>query len=159
MDQTSINPFIMSARCVFETMLQMPLEVGQPAPGSAADAPYEVVAVIRFSGDIEGEAVLAMPQAIARRIVTLLVGAEVTSREDLSDGVGELVDMIAGGAKAQFEGERVEMSCPSVVIGAGRPERGPGGPETTVIPLCCDCGRFVIEVSLRKMEAAAALRE
>ena len=35
--------------------------------------------------------------------------------EDFTDAVGELVNMISGGAKALLEGKEVSMGCPSVV--------------------------------------------
>jgi len=148
--------FIKSARCVFETMFQMALECGEPVVKAGDGVPHDVSAIIEFGGDAEGVAVLSLPEAIARRLVTLLLGSEVTSQEDLSDGVGEILNIIAGGAKAQFGCEATVMSCPSVVMGAGHAVRGLSNLETTVIPASCDCGRFVIEVSIRATLPVAA---
>lgn len=156
MDPTYIIPFIKSAKNVFETMFQMPLECGAPAVKSDAGSSYDVSAIIGFAGEVEGAVVLSFPESIARRIVTLFVGSEVSSKEELSDAVGELVNMIAGGAKAQFMGKKVSISCPSVVIGSGHIVHGRKDIVTVVIPATCDCGQFAIEVAMRPAANAGA---
>ncbi len=156
MDPTYIIPFIKSAKNVFETMFQMPLECGAPSVKSESSASYDVSAIIGFAGEVEGAVVLSFPEAIARRIVTLFVGSEVTSKEDLSDAVGELVNMIAGGAKAQFTSKKVSISCPSVVIGSGHIVHGKKDMVTVMIPATCDCGQFAIEVAMRPAANAGA---
>lgn len=157
MDPTFIVPFIKSAKNVFETMFQMPLECGTPSIKSDAGASHDVSAIIGFTGEVDGAVVLSFPEAIARRIVTLFVGSEVTSKEDLSDAVGELVNMVAGGAKAQFNGKKVSISCPSVVIGAGHVVHGKKEMTTVVIPASCDCGAFTIEIAMKASAPAGAV--
>lgn len=156
MDPNYIVPFIKSSKNVFETMFQMPLECGTPRVKSEAAASYDVSAIIGFVGEVEGAVVLSFPEAIARRIVTLFVGSEVASKEDLSDAVGELVNMIAGGAKAQFTNKKVSISCPSVVIGAGHIVHGKKDTITVVIPASCDCGEFAIEIAMKAASAPSA---
>lgn len=155
-DPTYIIPFIKSAKNVFETMFQMPLNCGTPAIKTESGPTYDVSAIIGFAGEIEGAVVLSFPEAIARRIVTLFTGAEVTSKEDLSDAVGEIVNMVAGGAKAQFSGKKVSISCPSVVIGAGHVVHGKKDTIAVVIPASCDCGEFTIEIAMKNVGAGAA---
>lgn len=149
MDPNYIVPFIKSSKNVFETMFQMPLECGTPAIKTEAAASYDVSAIIGFTGEVDGAVVLSFPEAIARRIVTLFTGSEVASKEDLSDAVGELVNMIAGGAKAQFTNKKVSISCPSVVIGTGHIVHGKKDTITVVIPASCDCGEFAIEIAMK----------
>ncbi len=156
MDPTFIIPFIKSAKNVFETMFQMPLECGTPSIKTEASASYDVSAIIGFAGEVEGSVVLSFPEAIARRVVTLFVGSEVTSKEELSDAVGELVNMIAGGAKAQFTSKKVNISCPSVVIGPGHIVHGKKDMVTVMIPATCDCGQFSIEIAMRPSTGAGA---
>lgn len=155
MDPTFIVPFIKSAKNVFETMFQMPLECGTPSIKTDAGASHDVSAIIGFTGEVDGAVVLSFPEAIARRIVTLFVGSEVTSKEDLSDAVGELVNMVAGGAKAQFTSKKVSISCPSVVIGAGHVVHGKKEMTTVVIPASCDCGAFTIEIAIKAAASPA----
>ena len=80
----------------------------------------------------------------------MLTGTEMSSdHEDFADAVGELVNMVSGGAKAQFEGKEVSISCPSVVIGAKHAVYSPKDMVKIVIPFTTDCGEFAVEVAFK----------
>jgi chemotaxis protein CheX len=64
--------------------------------------------------------------------------------------VGELVNMVSGGAKAQFSGKEVSISCPSVVIGNSHQVFGRKDVVAICIPCESDCGEFNVEVSIRQ---------
>ncbi|HBS29714.1 MAG TPA: chemotaxis protein CheX [Phycisphaerales bacterium] len=150
MDQNYILPFIKSTRNIFETMFQMSVEVSDPVVRKGDSPSHDVSGIIGMSGDTEGSVVLSFPMETARRIVTVFTGQEVGENlEDLSDAVGELVNMIAGGAKAQFAGQKVSISCPSVVIGSSHSVYGRKDAVCVTIPCACDCGEFNVEVSTR----------
>ena len=68
--------------------------------------------------------------------------------EDFADAIGELVNMVSGGAKAQFTGKDVGISTPTVVIGSGHNVYGRKTMTTIEIPCNCDIGEFNVEVSL-----------
>lgn len=157
MDTTHIIPFIKSVKNVFETMMQLPVEVGSPALKAPNSPSFDVSAIIGMSGDVEGAVVLSFPIATAERVVSLLTGTQVAhNHEDFPDAVGELVNMVSGGAKAQFMGKNVSISCPSVVIGPDHIVTGRKDVVCIVIPCQCDCGDFAVEVSIRQGAAAAA---
>ena len=90
-------------------------------------------------------------------LVCLFTGMELASdHEDFADAIGELVNMVSGNAKAQFEGKHVTISCPSVVIG---PEHQVYGRKDVIciqIPCETDAGEFTVEVSIRHPAAQAA---
>ena len=122
MEMEYINCFITSTCKVFETMLNMPVEVGTPGMKEQGKPAHDVSAIIGMSGDMEGTVVLSFPVASAQRVVSLLTGASLEPKDpDFADGIGELVNMIAGGAKALFKGRKASMTCPSVVIGLRSP--------------------------------------
>ena len=149
MDQNHILPFIKTTKNLFETMFQMDVAVSAPAIKPDLAPSFDVSGIIGLSGDVEGNVVLSFPMATARRIVSLFTGMDMAneSEEDLSDAVGELVNMIAGGAKAQFEGRKVSISTPSVVIGKDHQVYGKRDAVCVAIPCSCDCGEFNVEVS------------
>lgn len=156
MNATYITPFIRSAKNVFETMIQMPVEVGTPSIKQAGDPSYDVSGIIGMSGGVEGAVVLGFPMATAERIVSLFTGEEMTKdHEAFADAVGELVNMISGGAKAQFPGKQVAISCPSVVIGSDHVVFNRKDVVCISIPFSCDCGEFAVEVAMRQSAAAA----
>jgi chemotaxis protein CheX len=165
-DSTYIMPFVDSIQKVFETMLQLPIQVGEPqlkrvsepqADGSPPDAGFDVSGIIGMSGDVEGSVVLSFPTATAERVVSIFTGEELThTHEDFPDAIGELINMISGGAKAQFAGKQVSISCPSVVVGSDHVVFGRKDVSCIRIPCGCDCGDFAVEVSIRNETSGAA---
>ena len=157
MDTTSyVTPFVMSVQNVFETMLQLPVQLGTPEMKRSCEPCHDVSGIIAMSGDMEGSIVLSFPTATAERVVALFVGEELTStHEDFADAVGELVNMVSGGAKARFEGKQVSISCPSVVIGPGHQVHSRKDVVTVMIPCSSDVGDFAVEVSLLQSSLAA----
>lgn len=155
MDTNFILPFIKSTRNVFETMLHMPVTFGTPAMRAEQIPTHDVSAIIGMSGDIEGAVVLSFPAETSRRVVAVFTGSELPlSNEDMSDAIGEVVNMIAGGAKAQFNGKNVSISCPSVVMGGSHKVYGAKDNVTVAIPCSCDCGEFSVEVAMRGAAAS-----
>lgn len=157
MDQSYIIPFVKSVQNVFETMLQLPVQIGQPEIKHPGDSGHDVSAIIGMSGDVEGSVVLSFPTATAIRVVSIFTGTELDSgHEDFADAVGELVNMVSGGAKAQFSGKNVSISCPSVVVGQSHQVYGRKDVVAICIPCDSDCGQFNVEVSIRQGAATPA---
>ncbi len=157
MDQSYIIPFIKSVQNVFETMLQLPVQMGQPELKKAGENGHDVSAIIGMSGDVEGSVVLSFPTPTAERVVALFTGMELeANHEDFADAVGELVNMVSGGAKAQFTGKQVSISCPSVVVGQSHQVYGRKDVVAISIPCESDCGDFCVEVSIRQNTSAVA---
>ena len=78
-----------------------------------------------------------------------------TAAGDLGpDGI--TVNMVSGGAKAQFTGKEVSISCPSVVVGQSHQVYGRKDVVAIAIPCDSDCGTFNVEVSIRQNTGAAA---
>ena len=155
MDPTFITPFITSSQNVFSTMLQIQLNVGEPRVKQHDEPSHDVSGIIGMSGDVVGSVVLSFPNEAAESIVSLFCGEDVGSASpDFADAIGELVNMICGGAKAKFEGKSVSISCPSVVMGPSHTIARPSDTPCVVIPCSTDCGAFVIEVAIRSTENA-----
>jgi chemotaxis protein CheX len=81
----------------------------------------QVTGVIGLSKGMTGSCALSFPMVLAQRLVGLLLGepsAQVTP-EMVSDGVGEIANMVAGSAKRQFisSGINFDISTPTVVMG------------------------------------------
>ncbi len=159
MDSTYIIPFVNSIQNVFETMLQLPVQVSEPGLKRTGSPSFDISGIIGMSGDVEGSVVLSFPTAAAVRIVSIFTGMEMHEKhEDFADAIGELINMISGGAKAQFTGKDVSISCPSVVIGSDHVVFGRKDVVSIYIPCSCDCGDFAVEVSIRKDTGAAAAK-
>lgn len=156
MDPSFIIPFVKSVKQVFETMIQLPVEVGKPGIKQNPGPSHDISGIIGMSGDVEGAVVLSFPVATAERVVSLFTGTQMTKdHEDFADAIGELVNMISGGAKAQFTGKKVSISCPSVVVGGNHTIFGAKDVMSIVIPCTSDSGEFAVEISIRQTAAAA----
>lgn len=157
MDPNFIKPFISSIQNVFSTMLQLPVTVQTPSLKVAPGTTYDVSGIIGLSGDVVGSVVLSFPQETAERIVALFSGQPLQANTpDFADAIGELVNMVSGGAKAQFKNRKVSISCPSVVVGPSHVVAKQTDAPTVVIPCATDCGSLAIEVTIQESPTAAA---
>lgn len=161
MNQEHINPFIESLRTVFQTMLQLNVEAGAPTERVEPTPSHDVSGIISLNGDLEGSCVLSFPMDAARRIVTIFAGSDCDpTGPDFCDAIGELVNMVTGGAKARFKGRTISISCPTVITGSGHVVRASREFSCFAIPFTSDLGNFVIEVAFKNncavMQGAAA---
>lgn len=146
-----VSPFEWSVRNVFETMLNLRVETGTPYLAPKDDTAYDVSGIISMGGDVEGAMVLGYPMEVAKRVAGQLMGAEPDpAKDDFADAVGELSNMVCGGAKAKLAGKKVVIGCPSVVVGTGHQLRKRSDSVSIVIPCSSDCGEFSLEITVRE---------
>lgn len=157
MDQSYMIPFIDSVKTVFETMLQVPVQVGTPELKKDSPSSFDISGIIGMTGDVEGAVVLSFPTATAELVVERFAGCKLPRDDaDFADAIGELVNMISGGAKAKFEGKNVFISCPTVVISAGHTVFSCKNTVVLHIPCECECGVFAVEVGFDQTGAEGA---
>lgn len=154
MESKDIVHFIDSVQNVFSTMLQLDVTVSEPVLRDPNDCGHDVSGIIGMSGDVVGTVVISYPVETAKRLVELFIGMALESdHEDFADAIGEFVNMVAGGAKAKFD-KRVDITCPSVVIGGSHRVFQPKAMPIIEIPCDCDCGTFSVLVAMRVVDAA-----
>lgn len=156
MDAAYIKPFIDSTKAVFATMIKLEVSFGRPH--MVDELPhFDVSGIIGMSGDVIGSVVLSLPTSVAQKLVHKFTGNEfAVASEDFADAIGEIVNMISGGAKAKFEGKNVSISCPSVVVGVGHTVTRPSNTPCVSIPVKTTFGDFSIDVAIRPDVAARA---
>ncbi len=154
MDIKYLNPFITSVQNVFDTMLNVPFKLGKPYIKEDKTPLYEVSGLIGLSGIVKGMVVINLSKNIALQLSSALIGEEVTELdEDCTDAVGEIANMITGGAKKDFPGEHNSISVPSVVLGKHKLVY-PTGVPIIAVPCDTSAGRLVIELALKVTEEA-----
>lgn len=157
MDASYITPFIKSIQNVFSTMLQLPVTIGKPHLKEGASPTHDVSGIIGMSGDVVGVIALSFPEDTASAVVSLFVGEQIDSTSpDFADAVGELVNMVCGGAKAEFKSSDVRISVPSVICGKDHVLSKQSGVPCVCIPCQTDCGSLVIEIAIRLAESTSA---
>lgn len=151
-DVQYVNPFVESVFEVFSTMLGTEPVRGPLALSDATMSPRSLVALIGMSGHTRGVVALHLPTATAMAIVNKLLGTELRIVDDtVTDGIAELVNIIAGSAKAKFPdegGAPINLGIPSVVKGNGRRIDYPSSSQWIEIPFECDLGAFSLTVTL-----------
>jgi len=156
MDASYITPFVSSIQNVFTMMLQLPVEIGEPRIKTGGNASHDVSGVIGMSGDVTGSIVLSFPLETADSVVSLFCGEHLAPDSgDFADAIGELVNMVSGGAKAEFKGKKVSISCPSVIVGSNHYISQQKDIPCVVIPCTTNCGEFTIEVAIQEQPAEA----
>jgi len=114
---------------------------------------FDITGILGFSGGRKGSLLLSFPANIAFRAVGGMLGIEFTEIDaDVRDGVGELVNIIAGGAKTKLQAKGIDfaLSIPNTVIGPHH-QIAPGASTTrTRVEFESDLGSFIIEVYLKQ---------
>jgi chemotaxis protein CheX len=144
-----INPFINAVRRLFETMMDLPLSIGQPGLNREATPQHDVCSIIDVTGEVNGTVVVSMPETVAANLASALLGDVLQQLDDdVIDAVGEIANIIAGNAKTDFPGGAGAISVPRVVLGK---ERVPYPAATPVIQIPCktETGPLLIDVALK----------
>lgn len=150
MDASFITPFIESTQSVFKTMLGETVTFKQPTRGGVDTSQYQVAGIIGMSGDVIGAVVLTFPTATAEAAVGAFVGSPMqVTDDDFGDAIGELANMVAGGAKAKLENRNVSISCPSVVTGESLNIQLPTDTIRITIPSTSALGDFAVVVCVK----------
>ena len=151
MDVRLINPFLESVINVYTTMLHVtPHRSGlHMAQGGAS--PNSLVALIGMDGPAQGAVALHLPQTTALATVNHWLGMSMTEIDaTVSDGIAELVNIIAGQAKTSFSeklGSTVSLGLPSVIHGSDFQVKYPGKATWIEIPFESELGAFSLRVT------------
>lgn len=149
MDVRFINPFVNSISNTFETMCGQKVGVGKPSVKDSDGPRSDVSSIIGFSGDATGAVVLHFSFDVASKIASAFACEEITpSHPDFADAVGELANMVAGGAKSQLTGFNINISLPSVVCGENHNMPASKAAKRLLIPCTIEAGEFVVEVGM-----------
>ncbi len=149
MDARYINPFIKSVCNTFGTMCGLEVTVGKPELKTTNEPLSDVSSVIGFSGGATGSVVLHFRADVASKMASAFAGTEITvDHEDFADALGELANMVAGGAKSAFEGFNIGISLPNVIVGANHSVFATSVTQRLLIPCSTEAGNFCVEVGM-----------
>lgn len=156
METKFIMPFMTSIKNVFGTMLKTKVTFGAPSLKQQGQVSHGVSGIISFTGSVSGNIVVSLPLDVAAEAIRRFAGIVLPpDHPDFIDAIGELVNMIAGGAKASFGREDVAISCPSVVMGHDHQLFQRKDQAVVVVPCQSEAGAFVTEIGLKVSQPAA----
>ena len=146
-----IVPFVNSVRSVFTTMAHVQTTIGRPHVKMQPAPTYDVSGIIGFSGQVVGSVVVSFTMSAALALVKAFAGAEIPADSpDFADAIGELANMITGGAKKDL-GAEATISVPNVIIGTGHMIARLSGVPCLVIPCTTPVGDFAVEVNIKQV--------
>ncbi len=155
-----INPFLNATKNVLETMCQTQVKAKKPSLKDNALTYGEVTGIIGMvSNDIAGCMILSFSEkCILHVVANMLMEAPKTKVDDeIVDAVGELTNMICGGAKAQLAklDYKFDLATPTMVVGKNVEISYYSDVPTLVIPFSTEHGDFVIEANLGSKKGQA----
>jgi chemotaxis protein CheX len=148
-DVNYINPFIEAVDSVFSTMLQVqPKRNGVKVSNEQSKDP-SITSLVGMSGQVSGVVALRFPPETALVLAGRMLGSELRElNEEVTDAISELVNMVAGSAKAKFEFDPpLELGLPTVVEGAGYKLKYPSKSVWLEVAFTSDAGQFSMEVT------------
>jgi chemotaxis protein CheX len=151
MDVKFINPFLEGTVEVLTTMAFVNPKPGKPYLKKNNLAKGDVSGIIGITGTIRGSLALSFSAGSILKIVSNMLGEEITSiNGDIRDAVGEITNMVSGAARKRIEtmGYSLSASIPTVVSGKEHSIMHVMGGPSVVIPFEMEGGSFVVDVCM-----------
>lgn len=112
-----INPFIIGASNVFNSLLKTDLKKGKVGTLDTIDPSHEVLINIEIKGAMTGLVIYSMSFHTVNKIAQVLVPGlnEEQIRQEYKDIIGEVANMITGNAVSMLTDKDIELSTPIVM--------------------------------------------
>ena len=149
-----INPFIGALLNVLKTMAQTELQPGKPKKKTDEVARGDVSGLIGMVGpQVKGSLSITFDEQLALDIMQKMLGERPAAIDaEVTDMVGEITNMICGGAKNDL-GERgydFGMATPIVVTGKGHTINHQVDGPKMIMPFTSDNGSCYLEICFDK---------
>jgi len=153
-DADYVNPFVSATVDTLKQMASMSCERTGLRLSSEATSRGFYSGTIGLSGNAEGFVSVTFSKELATQIVCKMLSmteAEVTE-DDIRDGVGEFMNVVAGAAKAELVNTKhaFSLSIPQVFSGGPHTVAQPRGIPVFIIEFSADGEHFDVLVCLRQ---------
>lgn len=149
-----INPFLTSLINVLSMMAQTTLKAEKPRIKKDEVAKGDVSGLIGMVGpQTKGSLSISFEESLALTIMERMLGEKPAGiDEEVTDMVGEITNMVTGGAKNMLgeKGYEFDMATPIVVSGKGHTINHKGDGPKVLIPFGSPDGKAFIEVCFDK---------
>jgi chemotaxis protein CheX len=149
-----INPFLLATKNVIETMAATKVNPGKPEVKKGKTTWGAVTGIIGMaSSNVKGCMLVSFDGKTILTITNRMLSENFTElNKDVIDCVGELTNMICGGAKQKLDelGISFDMATPVTISGHNIEIHQISEGPTITIPFETDAGRFVIEANLHE---------
>ena len=145
-----VNPFLVSLLHVISTMAQLELKAGAPRKKNDELARGDVSGLIGMVGpQTRGSFSITFDKSLALEIMRRMLGEAPNGiNEEVTDMVGEITNMVTGGAKQVLaeKGYDFDMATPVVVSGPSHTISHKTDSTKLLMPFESEYGRATIEI-------------
>ncbi|MGD0282613.1 MAG: chemotaxis protein CheX [Dissulfurispiraceae bacterium] len=145
-----MNPFLISTMNVMKTMARTDAKPGKPFLKSDKSAKGDVTGIVGMRGEqAKGSLAITFTEPAILHIYSQMLGEKAEKISDeLVDCVGEITNMICGGAKAILseKGYKFEMAIPSMIAGKAHTVFHKTNGKIICIPFDTSAGSFFLEI-------------
>ena len=145
-----VNPFLVSLLHVISTMAQLELKAGAPRKKNDELARGDVSGLIGMVGpQTRGSFSITFDKSLALDIMRRMLGEAPNGiNEEVTDMVGEITNMVTGGAKRMLaeKGYDFDMATPVVVSGPSHTISHKTDSTKLLMPFESEYGRATIEI-------------
>ncbi|KLU99739.1 chemotaxis protein CheX [Photobacterium aphoticum] len=145
-----VNPFLASLLNVLKTMASMDLAPQKPRLKRDHVARGDVSGLIGMIGPTtKGSMSITFDESLALEIMQRMLGERPNGiNEEVTDMVGEITNMVTGGAKRMLadQGHDFDMATPAVVSGRGHTITHKCDGTIIIMPFVSEHGQAFIEI-------------
>jgi len=145
-----VDPFLVSTINVMKTMANTDAKPGKPFLKSDKSAKGDVTGIVGLRGlQARGSLAITFTESAILHIYSQMLGEKAEEINDaLVDCVGEITNMICGGAKAMLSEKRnkFEMAIPSMISGKNHTVSHKTNGKIVCIPFDTIAGSFFLEI-------------
>ena len=143
--------FIESTKAIFKTMLGLELSVQATDKLNAIQPGHDVTGIIGLAGSIEGTIIVSVEKEVAFAAAETFIGERPDSvNGDVLDLVGELANMIGGGAKDRLNIPGVILGLPTTVSGNDYKISFKPDVEIETVQFKSPSGSLTIQIAMRR---------
>ncbi len=152
-----INPFIIATKEAFTKMVGCEMERVDLYVAEDDHPVKDITGIIGLTGRARGCVAISMTRELAIRASQAMADNDASElNAEVADAVGELANMIAGGAKAQLEQFEIRISLPTVLFGNYNSIEFPSETPALCIDFESEWGDLTVQVALVEEAEVAA---
>ncbi len=145
-----INPFLSAMVDVLSTMGKVDAKAGKPFLKKERISKGDVTGIIGLTGGpVKGSLAISFSEATILEITSNMLGEKVTELDaTVADMVGEITNMVCGGAKRSLSemGYEFDLSIPGTIVGKGHTINHNTKGQTIILPFTIPKGQFFVEI-------------
>ena len=154
MKSEHINPCIEACVDTYKTMLGVtPVRAGKLEVKTGVFPISDVMGVIGLTGKVRGAMLTGMKEEMACGTVGMFLDKEIPEVDaDVLDGIGEILNIIAGAAAAKLADFKIGLGLPTVLAGKDHKMFADLNAPWIVIPMKIDgAGNFELAITMEEV--------